>query len=66
MNLQEKKFRSESEVEEVLKALVANRYCEDTLDELDGYGGLKQWLREGEDGEPFSVEDALGYASQCA
>lgn len=65
MNLQEEKFRSESEVEEVLKALVANGECEDYLDELCHYGYLKCWLGKGEDGYAFSIEEALGYAAQC-
>lgn len=66
MNLQEEKFRSESEVEEVLQFLMEKEgWDEDSLDELCHYGNLKGWLQYGEMDEPFSVEDAVGYAAQC-
>ena len=60
MNLKEEKFRSEEEVEEIIKSLVEQGYDADELDELDGYGGLKKWLSEG-----YEVKEALEYASQC-
>ena len=60
MKDQESKFRNESEVEEVIKSLVEQGWDADELDELDGYGGLKQWLSEG-----YEVKEALEYAAQC-
>ena len=60
MKDQESKFRNESEVEEIIKSLVEQGWDADELDELDGYGGLKQWLSEG-----YEVKEALEYASQC-
>lgn len=67
MNLKQEKLRSEEEVKQVLQFLMEKAgWDEDYLDELCHYGNLKGWLQYGdEEGDAFSVEDALGYASVC-
>jgi len=50
--------RTESEVNEILVRLEVKEGKE-TIDELCHYGGLRELLTQGEDGERLSVEDCL-------